>query len=75
MSNANNYLNDSLHEDREIKGLFCEEVLREWLQNLEQLIVERDSARAEAAANRGAPGFGKADASHLSLVKNSGRGT
>ncbi|TVS12182.1 MAG: hypothetical protein EA419_05865 [Wenzhouxiangella sp.] len=31
--------------DQEFDGLFCEDVLREWLQNLEELVRRRDQAR------------------------------
>ncbi|MGY6553904.1 MAG: hypothetical protein ACXIUM_05210 [Wenzhouxiangella sp.] len=69
MNNVNTYSNSGLRDDREINGLFCEEVLREWLQNLEQLVAERD------LANNTGPMGRSNDHAHLSLVQNSGRGT
>lgn len=37
-------------EEREINGLFCEEVLREWLQNLEEQVRKRDESRFQSKA-------------------------
>jgi len=43
----------------EIDGLFCEEVLREWLQNLETLVHERDDSNPAAVEGRSQKGSSK----------------
>lgn len=60
-------------EERDVNGLFCEEVLRDWLQNLEELIQDREHERASKNAEA-KPRQVPRDA-HLRVVPDSGRGT
>ena len=39
--------------DQDFDGLFCEDVLREWLQNLEELVRRRDEARKPVEVHNG----------------------
>lgn len=72
MTNINLQRNEDAEDGREVDGLFCEEVLREWLQTLEQLIDQRDRAQPATPVPAARPDHRDA---HLTLVQNSGRGT
>jgi len=39
--------------NQEFDGLFCEDVLRDWLQNLEELVRRRDEARKPVEVHNG----------------------
>lgn len=69
MSKVNTYIDDNFQDDREINGLFCEEVLRDWLQSLQQQLAEHGTANHKGPMDK------ISDSAHLSLVKDSGRGT
>ncbi len=73
MNTSKTRATESRREEREVDGLFCEEVLRDWLQNLEELIQDRDHERASKNAEA-MPRQVPRDA-HLRVVPDSGRGT
>lgn len=59
MNSANRKIEADGLEDREVEGLFCEEVLRSWLQNLESLVQQRDVGTCDSGAEVDQPRAGK----------------
>lgn len=73
MNTSNTRATETRREEQEVDGLFCEEVLRDWLHNLEELIQDREHECA-AKSSETKPRQVPRDA-HLRVVPDSGRGT